>query len=286
MDQKAWHEWRRCGIGSSDAAVIMGVSPWKTRLQLYNEKVNGIYKEKENSAMSYGKEMEPKIRNHIEEKTGLLLEPRNVEHSEISWIKASIDAFSIDGSIFFEIKCANAEDHSMALRGEIPAKYIPQCHHQLLATQMDKMCYVSYHKDSYAFVQVDRNSYTDFLFEEESKFWHENIMKKVPPEPTEKDTVDRMDPNFLLAAQEFAKCRRILQQAEEMEKEARKKLIALTPEYNAEGGGVKITCIPQQGRIDYEKVMQFIFDKYGLMIDLDAFRSPSTVNYRINIIEA
>ena len=36
-----WLEFRRTMVMASDSPVIMGVSPWKTPLQLYHEKVNG-----------------------------------------------------------------------------------------------------------------------------------------------------------------------------------------------------------------------------------------------------
>ena len=40
MEQEGfeWHKWRMGGIGSSDAPVVMGVSPYKTIEQLYLEK--------------------------------------------------------------------------------------------------------------------------------------------------------------------------------------------------------------------------------------------------------
>ena len=40
MEQKSeeWLDWRKKGIGSSDAPIIMGVSPWKTPFELWEEK--------------------------------------------------------------------------------------------------------------------------------------------------------------------------------------------------------------------------------------------------------
>ena len=34
-----WYELRKSGIGGSDAAAILGLSPWKTNVDLWEEKV-------------------------------------------------------------------------------------------------------------------------------------------------------------------------------------------------------------------------------------------------------
>lgn len=33
-----WHEWRKNGIGGSDATVVEGISPYRTPRQLFYEK--------------------------------------------------------------------------------------------------------------------------------------------------------------------------------------------------------------------------------------------------------
>ena len=41
MDHALWLEERRKGIGGSDVAAIMGLSPWKTAYQVYQDKRGG-----------------------------------------------------------------------------------------------------------------------------------------------------------------------------------------------------------------------------------------------------
>ncbi len=67
MIDQAWHEWRRGGIGSSDAAAIMGVSPWRTPKEVWEEKVYGTSVIIDNSAMARGRELEPIARTWFEE---------------------------------------------------------------------------------------------------------------------------------------------------------------------------------------------------------------------------
>ena len=40
-DRAAWLAQRRNGIGASDIAAVLGISPWKTPLQLYMDKRGG-----------------------------------------------------------------------------------------------------------------------------------------------------------------------------------------------------------------------------------------------------
>ena len=40
-DEDAWRQARSGSIGASDAAAVMGISPWKTEAQLWDEKANG-----------------------------------------------------------------------------------------------------------------------------------------------------------------------------------------------------------------------------------------------------
>ena len=63
-NQELWLAERKKRIQASDAAVIIGVSPWKTITQLYDEK-QGLIEEKDisdKSYVQYGKAMEPLIR--------------------------------------------------------------------------------------------------------------------------------------------------------------------------------------------------------------------------------
>ena len=39
MDEETWLEYRRKGIGGSDAAAVLGVSPYKTARDVYFEKL-------------------------------------------------------------------------------------------------------------------------------------------------------------------------------------------------------------------------------------------------------
>ena len=63
-----WLKARRKGIGGSDAASVLGISPWKSNVQLWEEKT-GITEPEDISdkeAVCFGKESEAAIRRLFE----------------------------------------------------------------------------------------------------------------------------------------------------------------------------------------------------------------------------
>lgn len=65
-------EERQSGIGGSDVAALLGLSPWKTPLQLYMEKL-GLSTVTETQAMRLGTKWEPIIASEYTEQTGIEL---------------------------------------------------------------------------------------------------------------------------------------------------------------------------------------------------------------------
>lgn len=65
FDAKAeWREARKGTIGGSDAAVAIGMNPWKTNVQLWEEMTGRVEAQdiSDNPAVQYGTEAEPLIR--------------------------------------------------------------------------------------------------------------------------------------------------------------------------------------------------------------------------------
>jgi putative phage-type endonuclease len=70
-----WQEWRKTGLGGSDAPVIMGVSPWNTPYKLWAERCGLLAPRRSNSAMDRGNALEPKIRAQYELIRDLEMQP-------------------------------------------------------------------------------------------------------------------------------------------------------------------------------------------------------------------
>lgn len=147
----AWKQWRRDGIGGSDAATILGLSPFEdaTIPNLFREKVEG-WERPQNFAMKQGTRLEPTARLAYQRLLSCVAPPACVEHEQAPWMRVSLDGLcsnhaAIDPERWIlELKVPGWEPHSTALAGEVPDYYVPQCQWQLLVTGLDRLDYASF----------------------------------------------------------------------------------------------------------------------------------------------
>ena len=67
MQTEEWLNYRRLGIGGSDASTILGLNPFNSILRLWEDKTGRIpVEEKENEYTRFGHVMEPVIRKEFE----------------------------------------------------------------------------------------------------------------------------------------------------------------------------------------------------------------------------
>jgi putative phage-type endonuclease len=184
----AWIHWRDSGVGASDAPVIMGVDYYGvTRERLLHEKITGE-KRKTNFEMRRGNRLEPLARSLYEQQLGYphRVEPAVIEHSEHSWMRASLDGVVENhdtGEVLriCEIKCWSWDKHDSTLAGVCPAVVYPQIQHQLLCAGLQFCDLVSYTEnekfdkaDQLAVLEVVADpEYQHKLFELEKAFWGE-----------------------------------------------------------------------------------------------------------------
>ena len=272
---KEWLELRKNHIGASDAPVIMGVSPWRTPYQLWQEKLGLGTAQAENSAMRYGKEMEETARRTYESYTGNLVSPEIVFHPEKKFMMASLDGLSLDRSIAVEIKTSNADDHELAKKGKIPEKYFPQVQHQLACLNLNLLHYFSYRSGEGVIVEVERDeAFIQRLYLEEGNFW-DKVLSLDAPDLSERDYVKITDEDFERLASEWGNLTKQLAALEKKEKEYRAALIARANGQNAKGNGVSLTKIVRKGTVDYKKVPELIG------VDLEAYRKEPVESWRI-----
>lgn len=132
---------RKSYIGSGDIASVLGCSPFKSPLQLYIQKRDGI-EQPDNDILRRGRRLEPYVREMYEEDTGRRLwGPRFVRGPE-SWICASLDdmssgAWTQAADRVLELKTANPwtrRDWGEEGTDQIPVYYTAQVQWQLLVT--------------------------------------------------------------------------------------------------------------------------------------------------------
>lgn len=199
---------RKTYIGGSDVAAILGVSPWKSKLQLWQEKtgefVEEISREKE-KIFSRGKRWEPvviemlldelKDRGHDVEVIG---RNNRYQDKEIDYLAAEIDLeLLIDGArINGEMKTVHpfaAGDWGEQGTDDIPMYYTAQVlHGQMITGDQQTVVAALIGADDLRVYFVDRDDgVIQHIRSEEQKFW-ESIQAMQRPDPTTLDDILRL----------------------------------------------------------------------------------------------
>lgn len=271
-----WHEMRKKYIGASDAPVIMKVSPWKTPLQLWEEKLGISKDQRDNLSMRFGRENEERARSAYEAHTGNLVVPQVVFHPTVPYMMASLDGLSMGGDIIVEIKNANKLDHEMARNGKIPEKYYPQLQHQLDSLPGSVLHYWSFNNNEGVLVEVERDEgYIKDLIAAEGEFW-QKVLNYESPEATEKDYVEFVNDedwaNLVFEAKEIQSIESELKKRKEANRRAIKDKCRGR---SAIGNGAVFTRSIVKGKIDYENIPEL------QNVDLSPFRKAPTERWSL-----
>ena len=243
-----WLAWRRAGIGASEAPVIMGLSPWCTPTLLWLRKRGLAPEQASNPRMARGHALEPIARTRYELMRNEIMTPAIAESREFSFIRASFDGLSLSGDLVLEIKCPGERDHTTALNGTVPQKYIPQIMQQLYVAEADVCDYVSYDGiNAPVILRVNRDQpYIDRLVDELQRFWdcvHSGV------QPTSQ--------TWTVAADQWLRADKALIAAKAAYAEATDALEVLMPpgvSWMADNG-VMAEYKPRAGTCDYDRLL-------------------------------
>lgn len=274
---REWLQWRMEGLGASDAVIVMGASPWRSRKELWREKVSKTLRDFDTKRMKRGRDLEPLARSEASITFQRTFEPGCFQSAHYPFLKASLDGISPDGTIL-EIKCPGEADHKLAMQGKVPPKYEWQLLHQMLVMDADRVCYYSFDGQTGRAVWYRRDQdKIDLLFDELSKFWQCVIEKREPPlHENEVHEVD--DPIWVKDAERLVVIENELRVLQDERTGLKNALIAHSPDLKrVKGGGITLTRSMRQGQIDYSKVPNL------QSVDLNAYRKEPQVAYYFQI---
>lgn len=272
-----WLEKRRQRIGASDAPVIMGVSPWKTPYQLWQEKL-GLSTDKEPStAMLRGLDLEEKALKAFEKLSGLdMIAQQERAHSTYTWMWATLDGIDISGKNAVEIKCPGQTDHQSAVDGHIPEKYIPQLQHQMAVADLERIFYFSFDGENGIVLEAFRDdAYIKELINAEQRFW-DCVENLIAPEQTSRDYQLMHDSEWIALSGAWKDINAQLKDLQSREEDIRERLIAKCGDLNCHGNGIKITRVVRKGNVEYSKIPQLE------TVDLEQFRKEPTSYWKVS----
>ena len=203
---------RRKWLGGSDIASVFGVSPWKSALELYEEKTAEVYEvpvvEPEREKLyRRGKKLEPWVMELLEEERGITIFKKNQRYSddEFPWMACEVDFEFVNdlGSICNgEVKTVNAfaaGDWGEQGTDDIPLYYCLQTLWGLMIKRERPMALVGalIGADDLRVYEVQRD---DELIAEMRKralvFWNEHVIPRIPPPPQTNEDANRLLRSF------------------------------------------------------------------------------------------
>ena len=189
MSREEWLAIRNQGIGSSDSAAVVGLSPYKSPLELWMEKTGRKPPDdlSDNEAVFWGSTLEPVIAQVYGEKTGAKVRQVHavLQHHEHPHMLANLDrivAHPEDGHGLLEIKTAGLWSEAYWEDG-VPEHYQCQVLHQLAVTGKpwaDVAVLIG--GQEFRTYRIERDEEKiNALIELEDQFW-QHVLNDTPPE--------------------------------------------------------------------------------------------------------
>src|SRR5262245_2757565 len=186
-----WLVARRKGIGGSDAAAVLGLSPWKSALELYTEKLGmGEPEYDEPEYIYWGKVLEPVIADRYAKETGRTLEDPGSFllqwSTEYPFMFCTVDRFieapQKPGRGVLEIKTAAGFKRKDWL-ADPPLEYLIQLQHNMIVTGCEWGSFaVLIGGNDFAWCDQDRNDrFCQYLRDQEGEFWTRVPRQEEPP---------------------------------------------------------------------------------------------------------
>lgn len=188
----AWLEWRRGGLGGSDVAAILGLSPWTSPWSLWADKAGLIPATDSTDAQEFGHWIEPYLAHKFTEKTGLQVvgEQTQITHPEHPWMRCTVDGFcGYDFHSIDEMDDWEAKSTSDPPWTDVPVYYQCQAQWTMACTGHRAVWFSVLHL---AFGRREHRVYSvardeddiALLIDRASTFWHEHCLTGTPP-PTD-----------------------------------------------------------------------------------------------------
>lgn len=197
LSHEEWLNWRRKGIGGSDAAAIAGLNPYKSPVEVWAEKTSEKQEEKQDTeSMRIGRDLEQYVAERFTEATGKKVRRKNaiMQSDEYPFMIANVDRMVVGENALLECKTTSPYNDDKWIGGRCPINYEIQCHHYMAVTGADKVylaCLILGRR--FTIVEIPRDDeLIRYLVDIEENFWHGYVETKQMPPPDGSDSADEI----------------------------------------------------------------------------------------------
>lgn len=251
---EAWLNWRRTGIGATDIVALMGKSPWKTALEVYNDKSGFDHTEDINDMMQRGSLYESEARHKFEELSNLEFKPVCAVHPEMEIYLASLDGYNEKENKILEIKVPSRKVLDLVADYQIPEHYKLQVNWQLFVSGSKSCMFVAYSPETselyWMEVFPDEKLIAD-MRKCADDFWY-NTKRGIPPSPSDKDYIEIEDEELRVVCEGYKIVQKEVKTLETALKEFKKKIIEYGNDGNFKAYGIKATRCQSRATYDMQ----------------------------------
>jgi len=185
-----WLEERRSGIGGSEAAAVLGISRYTSRMRVYLNKIGQETPEVDNDYIKWGNILEPVIRNQFAAEYNVEVE---INEEMLRSEKHPFMVAHLDGIIHdpkkktpgvLEVKNVTEWKKGEWENGESPAEYIVQIQHNMEVAGLMwgyLVALIGGNRLVANYIEKDEELVKQII-EAEEEFWNENVIpRKMPP---------------------------------------------------------------------------------------------------------
>lgn len=187
LPKEEWLKYRKMGITGTDAGAITGMNPYVSAFSVYQDKVTDIMEQNDNEAMRQGRDMEEYVAKRFEMETGFKVRRANAiyQNEEHPFMLADFDRILVGQKAGLECKTVSPYSADKWEDNKIPLHYQMQVQHYLAVSGFDcwYIAALIWGRD-FMIRKIERDEeLIQLLITVEERFWNENVMKHVIPEP-------------------------------------------------------------------------------------------------------
>lgn len=192
---------RQAGIGGSDAPAVLGVSKWRTAVDVYMEKTGQMLQdqsEDEPERLYWGSRLEDIVAREYARRNGVAVRKKNalLRHPELNHMIASLDRTIDNQRTVLEIKTADrfaASQWGPSGTDQVPEPYIVQVTHYMIVTGYDRAelaVLIGGNEYRQYTIPFDRGL-ADIIIDREAEFW-QHVQTRTPPPPQTVGDIDTL----------------------------------------------------------------------------------------------
>lgn len=191
LSKAEWLKYRKQGLTGTDAGAITGMNPYVSAFQIYQDKISDQIEERDNESMRQGRDLEEYVARRFMEETGKKVRHANAifQSEENPFMLADFDRLVIGEKAGLECKTVNAYSADKWKDGEIPLHYQMQVQHYLAVSGFDRwyIAALIFGKEFIVHEIVRDEAIIRNLVVIEKRFWEQNVLARVAPEPDGSD---------------------------------------------------------------------------------------------------